>query len=336
MENIPVPKPTEIIEVEDEEDEHEDSGGLEHRADVVLAFVAQHNIENEVAKVWMSTKSIIMGKYNCKQQQRHLNVGAASGSPFKLQAINGDSSLAATWQTPSASGNPVAGMCPAGHGYGYGTYLVCGTGMVRLGYSQQYPEVPKTMAETATVEMRLGNVGLKNTVAASPLASKTNAGIIRETPKESELPDLKGAGSQVAQRVISQLMTLATIDPDADILVFINSPGGSIYSVFAIYDCMSWIKPKVGTVCFGVAASHTALILAGGEKGMRYAMPNSRVMIHQPQGSVMGNILKVRPQVDELASNQDKIDKMYAQFTGQPLELVKYHTDRDRFFSAAE
>lgn len=141
---------------------------------------------------------------------------------------------------------------------------------------------------------------------------------------------------QVSERVISQLMTLATVNPYDDIMVFINSPGGSIYSVMAIYDCMSWIKPKVGTVCFGVAASHSALILAGGEKGMRYGMPNCRIMIHQPQGGFEGDIIKVRPQVEELASNHDKIDKMYAAFTGQPLEIVKYHTDRDRFFSAAE
>ncbi|MFQ6648656.1 hypothetical protein Gotur_020770, partial [Gossypium turneri] len=89
--------------------------------------------------------------------------------------------------------------------------------------------------------------------------------------------------SQVAQRVITQLVTLAAIDENADILVYLNCPGGSTYSVLAIYDCMSWIKPKVGTVCFGVAASQGALLLAGGEKGMRYAMPNARIMIHQPQ-----------------------------------------------------
>ncbi|XP_022727056.1 ATP-dependent Clp protease proteolytic subunit 6, chloroplastic-like isoform X2 [Durio zibethinus] len=124
--------------------------------------------------------------------------------------------------------------------------------------------------------------------------------------------------SQVAQRVISQLMTLAAIDEDADILLYLNSPGGSTYSVLAIYDCMSWIKPKVGTVCFGVAASQAALLLAGGEKGMRYAMPNARIMIGQPH------------------SGCGKIDKMYAAFTGQPLELVQIYTDRDRYLSVAE
>lgn len=142
--------------------------------------------------------------------------------------------------------------------------------------------------------------------------------------------------AQVAQRVISQLMTLAAIDPDADILMYLNCPGGSIYSILAIYDCMSWIKPKVGTVCFGVAASQAALLLAGGEKGMRYAMPNSRIMIHQPQGGCGGNIEDVWRQVNELVASRDKLDKMYVAFTGQPLEDVQRFTDRDYFFSAAE
>ncbi|KAI4311236.1 hypothetical protein MLD38_036145 [Melastoma candidum] len=108
----------------------------------------------------------------------------------------------------------------------------------------------------------------------------------------------------VAQRVISQLVTLATIDEDADILIYINYPGGSTYSVLAIYDCMSWIKPKVGTVCFGVAASQGALLLAGGEKGMRYAMPNARIMIHQPQSGCGGHVEDVRRQVNEAVQSR--------------------------------
>ncbi|ONK80286.1 uncharacterized protein A4U43_C01F15950 [Asparagus officinalis] len=142
--------------------------------------------------------------------------------------------------------------------------------------------------------------------------------------------------SQVAQRVISQLVTLATIDEDADILMYLNCPGGSTYSVLAIYDCMSWIKPKVGTVCFGVAASQGALLLAGGEKGMRYAMPNARVMIHQPQSGCGGHVEDVRRQVNEAVQTRHKVDKMYAAFTGQPLEKVQQYTERDRFLAASE
>ncbi|EOX98589.1 CLP protease proteolytic subunit 6 isoform 3, partial [Theobroma cacao] len=113
--------------------------------------------------------------------------------------------------------------------------------------------------------------------------------------------------SEVAQRVISQLVTLASIDEDADILVYLNCPGGSTYSVLAIYDCMSWIKPKVGTVCFGVAASQGALLLAGGEKGMRYAMPNARIMIHQPQSGCGGHVEDVRRQVNEAVQSRHVI-----------------------------
>ncbi|KAI8015775.1 hypothetical protein LOK49_LG05G01948 [Camellia lanceoleosa] len=142
--------------------------------------------------------------------------------------------------------------------------------------------------------------------------------------------------SQVAQQVISQLVTLATIDEDADILVYLNCPGGSTYSVLAIYDCMSWIKSKVGTVCFGVAASQGALLLAGGEKGMRYAMPNARIMIHQPQSGCGGHVEDVRRQVNEAIQSRHKIDKMYAAFTGQSLEKVQQYTERDRFLSVSE
>ncbi|XP_002989989.2 ATP-dependent Clp protease proteolytic subunit 6, chloroplastic [Selaginella moellendorffii] len=142
--------------------------------------------------------------------------------------------------------------------------------------------------------------------------------------------------SQVAQRVISQLVMLAAIDEEKDIQLYINCPGGSTYSVLAIYDCMSWIKPRVGTVCFGMAASQGALILAGGTKGLRFAMPNSRVMIHQPQGGCGGTMEDVRRQVNEVVASRDKIDKMYSAFTGQPLEIVQTYTERDHFFSAAE
>ncbi|GLT55545.1 hypothetical protein SLA2020_286580 [Shorea laevis] len=142
--------------------------------------------------------------------------------------------------------------------------------------------------------------------------------------------------SQVAQRVISQLLTLATIDEDSDMLMYLNCPGGSTYSVLAIYDCMSWIKPKVGTVCFGVAASQGELLLAGGEKGMRYAVTNAHIMIHQPQSGCGGHVEDVRRQVNEAVQSRHKIDKMYAAFTGQPLEKVQLYTERDHFLSVSK
>ncbi|KAI3832296.1 hypothetical protein MKW92_031111 [Papaver armeniacum] len=130
--------------------------------------------------------------------------------------------------------------------------------------------------------------------------------------------------SQVAQRVISQLVTLAAIDENADILIYLNCPGGSTYSVLAIYDCMSWIKPKVGTVCFGVAASQGALLLAGVKKECAI------------QCQMHGHVEDVRRQVNEAVQSRHKIDMMYAAFTGQPIEKIERQTERDRFFSSAE
>lgn len=136
--------------------------------------------------------------------------------------------------------------------------------------------------------------------------------------------------------MISQLLTLANIDENEEIKMYINCSGGSTYSVLAVYDCMAWIKPDISTVAFGLAASQGALILAGGTKGKRFAMPNARIMIHQPQGGCGGTAEDVRRQVNEVVASRDKLDKMYSAFTGQPLDVVQKYTDRDRFFSAAE
>ncbi|KAI4311192.1 hypothetical protein MLD38_036105 [Melastoma candidum] len=149
-----------------------------------------------------------------------------------------------------------------------------------------------------------------------------------QTPEEEE-----EATSPELKWLAMRNLCLATIDEDADILIYINCPGGSTYSVLAIYDSISW----VGTVCFGVAASQGALLLAVGEKGMRYAMPNARIMIHQPQsGCGYGHVEDVRHQVNEAVQSRHKIDKMYSAFTGQPLEKVQQYTERGRFLSVAD
>ncbi|CAN0909907.1 ATP-dependent Clp protease proteolytic subunit 6, chloroplastic [Linum grandiflorum] len=142
--------------------------------------------------------------------------------------------------------------------------------------------------------------------------------------------------SPVAKKVISQLLTLATIDEEADIMIYLNTPGGNTHSVMAIYDCMSTIKPKVGTVGFGMVASQAVILLAGGEKGMRYSMPNSRVMLQQPHTGCGGPVKDVRRQVDEAVHTRQKIDKMFAAFTGQTLETVQQLTQNDHFMYPAE
>nr|GEX82589.1 ATP-dependent Clp protease proteolytic subunit 6, chloroplastic [Tanacetum cinerariifolium] len=130
----------------------------------------------------------------------------------------------------------------------------------------------------------------------SPIISSISPIVARRGAPPPIMPAVMTPGGPLD---LSTLVTLATIDENADILIYVNCPGGSTYSVLAIYDCMSWIKPKVGTVCFGVAASEGALLLAGGEKGMRYAMPNARIMIHQPQSGCGGHVEDVRRQVNE-------------------------------------
>ncbi|PPS11379.1 hypothetical protein GOBAR_AA09282 [Gossypium barbadense] len=184
-------------------------------------------------------------------------------------------------------------------------------------------------SRTAGLPMKINKRGL---LESNPSYDSIQA----KTGNPPVMPAVMTPGGRVAQRVISQLVTLATVDENADILVYLNCPGGSTYSVLAIYDCMSWIKPKVGTVCFGVAASQGALLLAGGEKGMRYAMPNARIMIHQPQSGCGGHVEDVRRQVNEAVQSRHKIDKMYTAFTGQPLEKVQQYTERDRFLSVSE
>ncbi|CAN0909908.1 ATP-dependent Clp protease proteolytic subunit 6, chloroplastic [Linum grandiflorum] len=118
--------------------------------------------------------------------------------------------------------------------------------------------------------------------------------------------------------------------------IYLNTPGGNTHSVMAIYDCMSTIKPKVGTVGFGMVASQAVILLAGGEKGMRYSMPNSRVMLQQPHTGCGGPVKDVRRQVDEAVHTRQKIDKMFAAFTGQTLETVQQLTQNDHFMYPAE
>jgi len=141
---------------------------------------------------------------------------------------------------------------------------------------------------------------------------------------------------RVAQSVISSLVTLSTIDAEKDIKIYLNTPGGSTYSVLAIYDAMAWVKCDISTVAFGLAAAQGALLLAAGTKGKRFAMPNARIMIHQPSGGCGGTVDDVRRQANELQQSRSKLDLMFSAFTGQPLETVQTATERDRFFSAAE
>ena len=139
-----------------------------------------------------------------------------------------------------------------------------------------------------------------------------------------------------ASLVVAQLLFLAAEDPDKDINLYINSPGGSVKAGMAIYDTMQYIKPDVSTICIGMAASMGAFLLAGGAKGKRYALPNAEVMIHQPSGGARGQATDIRIHAENILRTKAKLNQILAENTGKPVEEVERDTERDNFMSAEE
>ena len=139
-----------------------------------------------------------------------------------------------------------------------------------------------------------------------------------------------------ASLVVAQLLFLAAEDPDKDINLYINSPGGSVTAGMAIYDTMQYIKPDVSTICIGMAASMEAFLLAGGAKGKRYALPNAEVMIHQPSGGARGQATDIRIHAENILRTKAKLNQILAENTGKPVEEVERDTERDNFMSAEE
>ncbi len=133
----------------------------------------------------------------------------------------------------------------------------------------------------------------------------------------------------VGNLIMAQLLHLESEDPDKDVHLYINSPGGDVSSTFAIYDTMQYIKPDVSTICMGQAASGAAVLLAAGTRGKRYALPHSRVLIHQPHGQAGGQAVDIEIQAKEILRYRQLVDQVLAEHTGQPLEKVKQDTDRD-------
>jgi ATP-dependent Clp protease protease subunit len=140
----------------------------------------------------------------------------------------------------------------------------------------------------------------------------------------------------IASLVIAQLLFLESEDPDKDINLYINSPGGSVSSGLAIYDTMQYIRPDVSTICIGLAASMGAVLLTGGAKGKRSGLPNSRIMIHQPWGGVQGTASDISIQAEEILRTKKRLNEILAHHTGQPLEVIERDTDRDRYMSSEE
>ncbi|HEX2032089.1 MAG TPA: ATP-dependent Clp endopeptidase proteolytic subunit ClpP [Actinomycetota bacterium] len=141
---------------------------------------------------------------------------------------------------------------------------------------------------------------------------------------------------QVANLVMAQLLHLESEEPDKDVNIYINSPGGDITSLFAIYDTMQYIKPDVSTICMGQAASAAAVLLAAGTRGKRYALPHSRVLIHQPHGQAGGQAVDIEIQAKEILRYRSLLDQILAEHTGQQLEKVKKDTDRDFIMTAEQ
>lgn len=140
----------------------------------------------------------------------------------------------------------------------------------------------------------------------------------------------------VANAIIAQMLFLAAEDPEKDIHLYINSPGGSITAGMAIFDTMQFIKPDVSTICVGMAASMGAFLLNAGAKGKRFALPNSEVMIHQPLGGAQGQATDIEIRARRILKMRDKLNHILAERTGQPLERIEKDTDRDYFMTAAE
>jgi ATP-dependent Clp protease protease subunit len=141
---------------------------------------------------------------------------------------------------------------------------------------------------------------------------------------------------QSANLVVAQLLFLESENPDKDVALYINSPGGSVYAGMAIYDTMRFIKPEVSTLCTGLAASMGAFLLAAGQKGKRFSLPNSRIMIHQPSGGAQGQASDIQIQAREILDLRSRLNQMLAEHTGQSVERIEIDTERDNFMSAPD
>lgn len=141
---------------------------------------------------------------------------------------------------------------------------------------------------------------------------------------------------QSANLIVAQMLFLESENPDKDISLYINSPGGSVSAGLAIFDTMRFIKPDVSTLCMGIAASMGAFLLAAGAKGKRFALPNSRIMIHQPSGGAQGQASDIEIQAKEILYLRERLNKLLSEATGQPVERIERDTDRDNFLSAED
>ena len=184
--------------------------------------------------------------------------------------------------------------------------------------------------------MNIQNLGMVPMVIEQSGRGERSYDIYSRLLKERVIFMVGPVNDHVANLVVAQLLFLESENPDKDISFYINSPGGSVTAGMAIYDTMNFIKPQVSTLCTGMAASMGAFLLAAGEKGKRFSLPNSKVMIHQPSGGSQGQATEIEIQAREILKTRGQLNKILAERTGQPLERIERDTERDYYMSAQE
>lgn len=184
--------------------------------------------------------------------------------------------------------------------------------------------------------MDIQNLGMVPMVIEQSGRGERSYDIYSRLLKERVIFMVGPVNDHVANLVVAQLLFLESENPDKDISFYINSPGGSVTAGMAIYDTMNFIKPQVSTLCTGMAASMGAFLLAAGEKGKRFSLPNSKVMIHQPSGGSQGQATEIEIQAREILKTRGQLNKILADRTGQPLERIERDTERDYYMSAQE
>ena len=190
------------------------------------------------------------------------------------------------------------------------------------------------MTDSSNTQAITENLGLVPMVVEQTSRGERSFDIYSRLLKERVIFVVGPVEDNMANLIVAQLLFLESENPDKDISLYINSPGGSVTAGLAIYDTMQFIKPDISTICIGQAASMGAFLLSGGAKGKRFCLPNSRVMIHQPSGGAQGQATDIDIQAKEILIIRQRLNRLLADHTGQPIETIEADTERDNFMSA--
>ena len=190
------------------------------------------------------------------------------------------------------------------------------------------------MTDSSKTQAITENLGLVPMVVEQTSRGERSFDIYSRLLKERVIFVVGPVEDNMANLIVAQLLFLESENPDKDISLYINSPGGSVTAGLAIYDTMQFIKPDISTICIGQAASMGAFLLSGGAKGKRFCLPNSRVMIHQPSGGAQGQATDIDIQAKEILIIRERLNRLLADHTGQPIETIEADTERDNFMSA--